>query len=203
MTFRILTLCTGNVCRSPLVAQMLASRLDPNVFEITSSGTTALIGDEMPAAAQHIATRMGLSGAESHRATTLTTEELAQADLILGMERSHRSYAAEIEPTVVRRAFTLTEFAHIAVQIHDDQLLELLRDRSDVETAALEAVMRMRGVVPRLRPQRLYDVADPYGRSNQVYERSARQIFQAVEKVVNFFERAHTLTQTARTWQLP
>lgn len=195
MTIRILTVCTGNVCRSPLAAQMLASRLDPKVFEITSAGTTALSGDQMPEPAQQISTRMGLAGAAEHRASSLTAEALANADLILGMEREHRSYAAEIEPTVVRRAFTLLEFAHITTQINDAQLFDLIHGKPEVEIAAVEAVMRMRGAVTRLRPPRLYDVEDPYGRSKQVYERSARQTVQAVEKLVKFFDRARVVTQ--------
>lgn len=199
MAIRILTLCTGNVCRSPLAAQMLASRLEPGVFEVTSAGTTALVGDQMPEPAQRIAERIGLSGAISHRAAALTVADLDNADLILGMERVHRSYAAEVAPTAVRRTFTLFEFSHTASQIDDRQLIDLVRGVPQVEMAALDAVMRLRGVVPRLSPSRLYDIEDPYGRSNYVYERSARQIAWAVDEVVQFFDRATVLAQAVST----
>lgn len=180
MTLQILTICTGNVCRSPLAAQLLTNQLDPTRFEIASAGTSALIGDHMPEPAQRIATRLGLKGATTHRAAALTEHALASADLILAMDREHRSHAAQMLPTVVRRSFTLLEFAHIVTHL----------EPSD---APLEQAMRMRGVVPRLSSGRQYDVEDPYGRSKQVYERSTKQILRAVDDIVQFLN-AHTIS---------
>lgn len=59
MTIRILTVCTGNICRSPLAAELLASRLDPQNFIVESAGTSALVGEQMPDPAIEIATRLG------------------------------------------------------------------------------------------------------------------------------------------------
>ena len=42
-TFSILTVCTGNVCRSPAVERLLASKLGPTV-SVASAGTHALVG---------------------------------------------------------------------------------------------------------------------------------------------------------------
>ena len=194
---RILTVCTGNICRSPLAAQLLASRLDPAVFEVASAGTSPVIDDQMPHTAQRIAERLGVVSPESHRAAALTPEALQQADLVLGMDREHRRWAAQLEPTAVRRSFTLIEFAHIVTQADCDKMSDLIDATENIEMAALKAVMRMRGVVPRLRPERAYDVEDPYGRSKQVYERSSRQILRAVEDVVAFFDRARSLAPNA------
>lgn len=192
MTIRILTICTGNVCRSPLAAGLLAARLDPACFEVSSAGTSALVGDQMPAPAQRIAARMGSQGSTNHRAVALTEEALSNAHLILGMERDHRRRAALIQPTVVRRTFTLLEFSHIASNIDDEQLAALVSGHETRQLAALGAVMRMRGVVPRLSSPRLYDVADPYGRSKQAYERSSKQVEAAVQQIVAFFRRVTT-----------
>lgn len=194
MTIRILTICTGNVCRSPLAAQLLASRLDAGLFDIDSAGTAALIGDRMPDPAQHIAARLGVRSAAEHRAVALTPEAVSTADLILGMERSHRRMAAQLHPSAVRRAFTLLEFAHIVSEISDDRLLSMGRDALDLETRALDTVTRMRGAVARMAPDLLYDVEDPYGRSVKVYERSARQVEHAVAQVVEFFRRISELS---------
>lgn len=195
MTIRILTICTGNVCRSPLAAQLLASRLDPGLFQVASAGTSALVGDQMPESARDIATRMGVRGADDHRAISLTEGAVVASDLILGMERDHRRRAAQVHPTAVRRAFTLLEFAHIVSEIPDEQLAPLVHGNADAETAALGVVMRLRGVVPRLTPARLYDVEDPYGRSKQVYERSSRQVERAVDQIVEFFRRTSEIAK--------
>ncbi|WP_446740540.1 arsenate reductase/protein-tyrosine-phosphatase family protein [Ornithinimicrobium sp. CNJ-824] len=46
-TGRILVVCTGNVCRSPLVERLLQQGLDerwgPGAFEVRSAGTGALV----------------------------------------------------------------------------------------------------------------------------------------------------------------
>ena len=41
--FSILAVCTGNVCRSPAVERLLASKLGPTV-RVSSAGTHALVG---------------------------------------------------------------------------------------------------------------------------------------------------------------
>lgn len=189
---RILTICTGNVCRSPLAAQLLASRLDPEVFEITSAGTSALVGDTMPDIAQRIGATMGADNTDAHRAVALTPQAVSTADLILGLEREHRRKAAQLHPLAVRRVFTLMEFANIVSHISNDQLTALVHG-PDIYASALQTVMRMRGVVPRLTPEGRYDVEDPYGRSRLVYERSSKQIESAVKQIERFFHRTSAI----------
>lgn len=192
MTIRILTVCTGNICRSPLAAQLLAARLDPGRFSVTSGGTAALVGHQMPEHARRIATRMGLPTPEQHRGSALVHDDLAEADLVLGMAREHRRHVARLQPLVARRAFTLLEFGHIVAHISDEQLGELT-NCSDADNVALTVVTRMRGTVPRLTPEDRYDVADPYGRSKQAYERSSQHIETAVHQIVDFFQRAREI----------
>lgn len=193
MTIRILAICTGNVCRSPLAAQLLASRLGPQEFVILSAGTSALVGEGMPDIARRIGTTMGAHDVEGHRAVALTSDALSSADLILGLEREHRRQAARIQPLAVRRVFTLVEFAHIVAHIDDEQLTTMVRSPEDFQASTLDVVMRMRGVVPRLHPEQRYDIEDPYGRSDQVYERSSRQIERAVNQIERFFQRTSRL----------
>jgi protein-tyrosine phosphatase len=194
MTLRILTICTGNICRSPFAAKLLASKLDRTAFKTASAGTSAMAEEPMQKTMQQIARSMGVKGTEKHRARALTPQVVAQADLLLGMEREHRSEAARLHPRAARISFTLLEFAHIVTYINDGQLQTLLLQNTDSQTAAIDAAVRMRGVVPRLNPDRLYDLQDPFGRSRQVYVRSGVQIEQAVDRIVNFFERAAKLS---------
>lgn len=196
MTIRVLTLCTGNICRSPLAAQILALRLDVSIIETASAGTSAMVGAHMPEPLQTIATRMGAIDANKHRGVAVTKGVLARSDLVLGMEREHRQQAAKLQPQVVRKAFTLLEFSHVVQHIGQDQLAAELQQATDGPEAALALVMRMRGVVPRLTPARRYDLDDPYGRSNQVYERSAQRIEKAVDQIANFFQQADQLVRT-------
>lgn len=185
----ILTLCTGNVCRSPMSAQLLTAQLDPAIFEIESAGVSPLTGDRMPDEMQRIIARMQLAQPSEHRACAVTTETLAKSDLIIGMSRHHRSTAVLKYPPAVRQVFTLLELAHVVSHIDPQDVCTVAEHQPDIEFAVLETVMRMRGMVPRLSPGKLYDVEDPYGRSTQAFERSAKQIATAVEHIADFFDR--------------
>lgn len=196
MTVRILLVCTGNVCRSPLAAQLLSSRLEPGRFTMHSAGTSALIGQQMTDQARMIATRLGAHRAEDHRAVALDEASVAGADLVLGMEREHRRTAAQKHPNAVRRAFTLLEFAHLVSQTPNERLCALIDHTQPVEIAVLKALTRIRGTVPRLTPERFYDVEDPYRRSKQVYERSSKSVDTAVHQIVDFFDRTRNIAAT-------
>jgi len=192
MTLRILAVCTGNICRSPFAAKLLAAKFDRDHFRVASAGTSAMLGDPMQDTMQEIATEKGIRGLE-HDARALTEGLVSQADLILGMEREHRSEAARLHPSAAKRAFTMLEFAHIVSSIDEDQLQRLLHN-TDSPTAAIEAAARMRGMVSRLTPERLYDLPDPFGRSRQVYARSAAHMEEAIDQIVSFFQRTVELT---------
>lgn len=185
----ILTVCTGNVCRSPLAAQLLAAHLEPSNFRVESAGISPLIGDRIPPETQRIAKRMGFHDVSDYRARILTADMVEQSDLILGMSRKHRALAVKLHPPAVRRAFTLREFANIGSHLTDPALQEASHGTVTRKDFALEAAMRMRGAVPRLHPGQQYDTEDPYGRSNQAYERSAREINEAVRQIARYFDR--------------
>lgn len=194
MTLRILTICTGNVCRSPLAAQLLAARLDNARFEIHSAGVAALVGDPMPEVARHIATRLGSTTAHDHEGASVTRQDVAAADLVLGLTLEHRRRVVELNPTALRSSFTLIEFAHIGSAIDDDQLAQVVRGRPDTEQAVLDLLSMMRGVVPPLASTTQYDVIDPYQQNVAMYERSAAQIDTAVNRIVELFLRARQLS---------
>ncbi|QGU07265.1 Low molecular weight protein-tyrosine-phosphatase etp [Corynebacterium occultum] len=184
--FHILMVCTGNICRSPLAQQLLSQRV-ANFPEITvsSAGTHALEDHPTPAYGRDIARKMGVEQPELHRGRSLTSEMLAEADLILTMSREQRRIVAQLNPQVVKRVFTLREFARLAekalegglaIEIAgcDEQPLERLR-------AAIQAVTYARG--ESLPPDNIAhdEVTDPYRRSYEAYHRSAQQILSAVD----------------------
>ena len=88
---KLLFVCTGNTCRSPLaaaIAQRLAAERGLSDVEAASSGTSAW--DGMPASdgALLVGMERGLDLAQ-HRARQLTPEIVADADIILTMGQHH------------------------------------------------------------------------------------------------------------------
>lgn len=104
----VLVVCTANVCRSPLVAALLATGLGPGLV-VGSAGARAATG--APACPS--------SGA-THRARPLTADDVRSAALVLGAARMHRSAAVALVPSAQRRAFTLAQAARAATLLAQD-----------------------------------------------------------------------------------
>lgn len=96
---RVLVVCSGNTCRSPLAAAMLEARLevDSEQIEVTigSAGTAAWDGAPASEGAYLVALERGLD-LSTHRARMLTTHLVAEADLILTMSEAHSHRVADL-----------------------------------------------------------------------------------------------------------
>lgn len=93
MTYRILTVCTGNICRSPLAEYALREAAEAaglgGEVEITSAGTTGWEGgNPIDPRAGALLREHGIDPS-SHRARRMDPEELRRADLVLALDHDH------------------------------------------------------------------------------------------------------------------
>lgn len=99
-SLRLLFVCTGNTCRSPLaevLARAEAERRGLSGVECRSAGTFALPGEPASELAETVARRHGLDLGE-HRSTPLVPALVEWADRVFGMGRSHVDIARELSP---------------------------------------------------------------------------------------------------------
>lgn len=191
---RIVTVCTGNICRSPLIAQVLRARLGsmpPAQAEqilIESAGTQATPGQTMPDLA--IRSSIALGGdPHSHTARYLNEGSLHGATLVLTAERAHRARVVALAPSLLRRTFTLREFARLTHSVDEGELLSAMRNPLVADTsearliAALGLLADSRGLAPRPSEPADDDIVDPYRRSEATYERAAQQMEHGINSV--------------------
>ncbi len=97
---RLLVVCTGNICRSPMAEGLLKKTLDERGIggvEVASAGTFALIGYPAEAMAQKVMEPFGVDLSE-HRARSISPELIRWADCILVMTPQHRAEVEELVP---------------------------------------------------------------------------------------------------------
>lgn len=174
----ILCVCTGNVCRSPAAERLLQHALGGSAL-VGSAGTNALVDSPM----DPTMTTLLLEGvaAPDFRARQLDARLVRESDLVLVMERGHRSAVVELWPGAVRKCFTLREFARLVDGIESPQ--SPLASQSAFNDFVSHAA-RQRALRPASRPD-ADDVADPYRRSAEVYHEAMDGIRNAVDTILD------------------
>ncbi|KQO61371.1 arsenate reductase/protein-tyrosine-phosphatase family protein [Curtobacterium sp. Leaf261] len=181
-SLRVLVVCTGNVCRSPLTAQLLRQAVRDLPVVVDSAGTGALVGEPMPPESLRIAADLDLDDAPWHRGAQLARQSIAAADLVLTATRSHRRFVAETEPRAVRYTFTIREFSRLV----DTSAPGPRRGGTTARERfanAVRAVAASRASV-RQNVRHDDDLLDPFRQATHVYEQSAREITDALPPIV-------------------
>ena len=89
--YRIIVVCTGNICRSPMAEGLLKNRMPETLkgrMEVSSAGTYGLQGHPASDNAVRAMALIGIDCAR-HRARQLTRQMLEEADLLVAMEKYH------------------------------------------------------------------------------------------------------------------
>lgn len=168
-SLKVLTVCTANICRSPMAAGFLragAKAVDVRL-RVASAGLLKSGVDVEPETAAVMAERgIDVSGHRSHQ---LQDVDIAAADLILTMERNHTRQVVGRDADALSKTFPILEFCDLG--------------RRHGPPAADEPVLdwvRRLGDTPRLdrlrRSDQADDISDPYGGPRRGFEKTAEQL---------------------------
>ena len=112
MINNILTVCVGNICRSPMAEVLLKAKL-PSA-SVSSAGIGALIGHQADPYAQELMKGIGLDLSD-HRAQQINAQMCQRAEIILVMEEKHRAFILDHYPFIQGRIFRICEHDRIDV----------------------------------------------------------------------------------------
>ncbi|MFE5324175.1 low molecular weight protein arginine phosphatase [Paenibacillus sp. NPDC056579] len=185
---RILFVCTGNTCRSPmaegLMRRLLAEHQLPHI-EVRSAGVSAMDGAPV---SRHAAAILKETGSDcSMSSSTLSRSLIEWADIVLTMTSGHKQHAIGRYPEFIDKIYTLKEYvdddpnaadliAEMESLIADLQVKRALSQQvTDEERARILTLERK---LPD------YDIADPFGGSLSLYRECAEEIEAALLKLV-------------------
>ena len=107
---RVLFVCTGNTCRSPLAAAALHAELgdDADLVEVSSAGIAAKAGQPASEGSRRVAQADGLD-LSAHRSRPMTAALAREADFVFVMSAEHRA-AVEALGAPAARVHVISEW---------------------------------------------------------------------------------------------
>ncbi len=188
--FRVLYVCTGNICRSPfaeiLTRHLLIGRLGGQAaaaFDVSSAGVQAVVGSGIHPSTREELAPWGLhqEGADRFVARQLHPPMIADAHLVLGASLRHRSVVVDRQPAALATCFSLREFARLAAEVDSAELPAEPVSRAH---ALVEQVRGRRGVSPPSLPE-ADGIPDPMGGPQAAHHEAAVLIRDAVSQIVD------------------
>lgn len=176
--------CTGNICRSPVMERLLTARLsgrpDAGTVEVRSAGVHGLTGWPMtPEAAETLVAAGG--DPEGFVARRLDAAMVREADLVLGAAREHRAVSVTLDPRSASRTMTLRELVRLLGPVRPEDVTGGTAAERFASVQA--AAVANRGLLPRGHAAD-DDIADPYGGTPGDYASAMAVIAASIEAIL-------------------
>jgi protein-tyrosine-phosphatase len=188
---RILFVCTGNTCRSPMAEALLRKLAKERglQIEVSSAGVAATEGVPISRYAAAVLHEHDIDDVITSR--PLRLDVVQESDLILTLTQGHKQHVLHIFPEVVGKVYTLKEYAE-----DDRQVLQDLEELGSlyatltmnkalgkpVEFRDQERMIEIQQRIPS------FDVSDPFGGSREDYDVAAAEIRTAIDRILTKFE---------------
>ena len=138
MIRNILVICIGNICRSPIAEGLLRRALPEKT--VRSAGIGAMIGYPAEPFSIQLMQEQGID-INAHRAQSLTSRMVSEADIILVMDQEQKRYIEQKYATSKGKVFRLGEFGKYDIPDPYRQDLAVFRQTYSLITQGVDALI--------------------------------------------------------------
>lgn len=181
---KVLFVCTGNICRSPMGELLFPLFFHSKDIETDSAGTQGLINSPIDPSSAKL---MAMDGIDSSRfrSKRLTPQLALSSDLILCFTEHQRKKIVAQTPRARTKTFLLSDFANLCRYFSQNSLFHGF----SVEDRMREVIYNASMV--RMNLPQAVDIADPYKKDFLAFRATHDQILHDLADVANALEPTH------------
>lgn len=187
---RIMFVCTGNICRSPMGELLMSHYLTGTTVQVSSAGTRGLPMHPIDPSSGRLMDSVGIESSGFH-SRRLTRQMADDADLILCLEKQQRKDIVTLAPAAVRYTFLLNDFANMCDYCAQHSMVTgtTIQER-------LESVIRRSSMIRPMIPLPK-DIDDPHGREFDQFCIAANQTNEAIRRILKSMRKHHDVSLSA------
>jgi protein-tyrosine phosphatase len=194
--FEVLIVCHANICRSPMAERLIRKSFTERMgdhatgFRVASAGTNAWSNAPMHPFAAEVLREHG-ADATDFVSRRLSEAVVRRAGLVLTATRRQRSACVALDPSAVRRTFTLLQFGRYAAGLRPADLAATWPPPARLrEMIEMVSVVRAHLPVPQGDED---DLPDPVQSPVEVFRRTAAEIQSVVDVMIGLIAPVQTV----------